>query len=190
MKKFIVIALIATTLLGLTACSSSVFIPGSDSPEGSHTPRFESIEQMAKGTRHIVRVEVLALNVRQEYVPLGSRLQRLYIHQLRVLEVIQGVTQPGDIIEVGAPTEDGFRRFSGREGDDLVLFLMRGEESPVIRLQHPFQAEYRFPHSYESILDLDADIVLPSMRQENNLTLTIGELQQIMERNFGEDLTQ
>jgi len=71
---------------------------------------------------------------------------------------------------------------------DLVLFLFsRGYDD--VRLLNPYLGAYRFPDSNESTLTLNAHVELEDIIAHNSplsLRLTIEDLQQLAQNNFGD----
>ena len=149
---------------------------------------YDSITDLASQATDIIRVEVLDervehLNTWLETPPSGINPYRLYtVYQLRVLEVFQGNSITGDILEI--------RQVGGRQdnewlintdkapisvGDDLVIFMRASyiENFPSVLL-NPYQCVYRFL----------PDGTLESAHPNNDLVLTIRDLEQITEGNL------
>ncbi|MCL2568133.1 MAG: hypothetical protein FWE12_01685 [Oscillospiraceae bacterium] len=139
----------------------------------------QSIDQLADVATYVVRVEVL-----------DGR-------EVRVLEVFSGEIRPGDTIEIRQVGGNFWDRWRLRRtwdvpelplvrGDDLVLFLFRMGDSPRAGLLNPWQGAYRFPNSNESTLTVDLPRVLENAIRPG-LRLTIGDLLEIAEANFGDE---
>jgi len=165
--------------------------------------REESIEDLAaRARRYIVRVEVL--DERTELFNSSAGLVSFEeintIHRLRVLEVFQGNTQPGEVIEVrqmgGELNGETFVNddlVSLAAGEELVMFLfgVTQEEYPDLdwsagsrpaTLINPWQGIYRVPPASLGGQDIAAqadDTVLESLHPDNNLVLTVGDLARI-----------
>jgi len=130
------------------------------------------------------------------------------VYRFRVLEVFQGTTQPGEIIEVmrRGGQYGRFTRMNNNwdndfaAGDELVLFLTGGEryrnsyipswvpnpEATLYRIQNmPFsflgsrQSVYRIATAGEDVMALNDKTVLESVHPENDLVLTMGDLARI-----------
>jgi len=173
MKKLFVIALVAVSLVGLVAC-------------GSHPPprpSFNNIEELvSRWYPDVVRVEVLGRGEQWfDPWPNAPHMARYYpVDRLLVLEVFRGRSTPGEIIELRH--SDGPRP---RRGEDLVLFFRTFEDNRPALLFYP-EGLYRFPNSSENTWTLDPEVRLRSVSRRNHLTLTIGDLREIAERNFGD----
>jgi len=165
-----ILALMLILLVGVQAQAGSWWWPGGG----------DSIDELANTSTYVVRVEALG----------GMRV--------RVLEVFQGEIQPGDTIRINHLGGGVISRFllnltgevpsfSLTRGNDLVLFLAIWGERPYTTLLNPWQGAYRFPDSNESTLTLDAHTALEDIRPGRDLRLTIGDLQQLAETNFGDD---
>ena len=163
-KRFTVIALVLALVLLADNGAKAVSYLGAD-----------SVEDLARIVTYVVRVEVLS----------GGRV--------RVLEVFSGEIQPGDMIGVGQTSGFLDRFFRGlptlplTRGDDLVLFLTHWDGDSRATLLNPWQGAYRFPNSNESTLTLDAGVELENVLGHDRIRLTIGDLQQLAETNFGDD---
>jgi len=161
---------------------------------------YEDFEQLASAATDVVRVE--ALDEREEWLNpwLGSPPPemdpyRLYtIHRLLVLEVLQGETRPGDIIEVAqmaAVQGDWYipgmeeSRIPFATGDDLILFLEFFDDAWPAVLVAPHQSAFWFPSRSESTEDLPLDTVLESVLLGDGFTIAIEELVRLAEANFG-----
>jgi len=137
----------------------------------------DNVDELASTATYVVRVEVLSRG------------------RLRVLEAFQGDVQPGDMVEMhhlGGGFISRFLlnlteqvpRFPLVRGDDLVLFLAHWDSQTT--LLNPRQGAYRFPNSDESTLTLDANVVMESVLGFDWVSVTIGDLQQLAEDNFGD----
>ena len=199
MKKFklsMMIVLAVSIVLAALVGFRAYWWPGTATEYFAHLPRFNNMEDLVLTASDIVRAEVL-----------GERQERLRFHadstgtslftvtQIRILEIFQGNIQPESIIEV--------RRFPGIRnhnlrlvtGDEVILFLQAFVvENTQASLMAPYEAVYRFPFPDEnSTLNLSAYVGLEfeNMYQRRHalapqpLPLTIGDLIQIWEVNFG-----
>jgi len=140
---------------------------------------YTSVEEMKSEATDIVRVEVLEERV--ELLSLwGDEYFPHTIHQLRVLEVFQGNTQVGEVIDVRQfggqvpNTEEMWMTASGilsfEIGSEVVLFLRRStvvEDYTYIML-NPVQGAYR----------INANGELESFRRGCDLRFTIRDLRE------------
>jgi len=189
MKKFTSItAIVLIFLLGmasLVGCTQTI--------TSISWPHYGSVEMLTRVATDIVRVEALGQTTERLNVmlpPSPPRYERHVVNRFRVLEVFQGDLQSGDIIEVvqGMDWPDGDRlRF--RRRDDLVLFLTSFDDF-TLQLLNPYEAAYRFPSSSESTQTLGREVELESVHDRNDLalTITIGDLVQLAESNFGHSM--
>jgi len=167
-------------------------------------PGYRSIEALAASAeRYIARVEVLDERVALINDSLSGRPDYNIntVHRLRVLEVFKGNTQAGEIIEV--------RQLGGQLnnlevinldfvpltiGEELVVFLsgVTQEDFPELDwssirpavVMNPWQGIYRMPAAREGdMAALSDDTVLESLHPDNNLVLTLGDLQRIAQAN-------
>jgi hypothetical protein len=174
-----------------------------------------SIEDLASVSTDIIRAEVLDERVelvniilpQNDYPEIEVVPEVAYeistIHSLRVLEVFQGSSSVGDIVEVmqpGGQLENTMVFVNDKlhltVGEDVIIFLVNHDTGlPMVRA-NPSQSAYRVP-SYMTLggLDLSAhessilqaysasevsyDVVFESVNESNGLTLSIRDLVQI-----------
>jgi len=165
-------------------------------------PRYENLESLTLYSADVIRGEVLServerINVWCPDTPIPPEVDPyavVTLHQVRILEVFQGSTQPGDIMDVfqrGGALDGSMwinhDMVSMAPGDDLVLFLHRIDDLLLASLMHPAQSIYRFPTSGDGIMALSADQELESVLPENGLAeefqlrLTVEDLLRISE---------
>ena len=211
MKKFFLM-IAAAIVLSLTACGSNNtghnlhdYEVGIYDDSGevetmwvmADYPHYESIAHLASYATDVIRVEILDeraewLNTWLEAPPPEIDPYNLYtVYRIKVLEVFQGDAAAGDILEVRqlGGQKDGLRVINKDEvplvvGDDLVLFLRASyiENFPSVLL-NPYQSAYRFPVANEDIMTIRANETLESVHLENDLTLTVEDLVQILANN-------
>ena len=115
-------------------------------------------------------------------------------YRIQVLEVFRGEVEAGNILEVrqkGGQIDNvrlesmSFVPLS--VGDDLVLFLSSLSWMPnsPAGIMSSTQAAYRFPSSSGELMALSVYEELESLNPTNDLTLTIGDLQQIADGTLG-----
>ncbi|MCL2572860.1 MAG: copper amine oxidase N-terminal domain-containing protein [Defluviitaleaceae bacterium] len=196
-KKCGIVFLFSITLLILVGCRSN----RSQSElvtsywQGGYPWIRESIDELAWGATHIVKAEVLDSRTELINTVLSDREisedeeERVIlphtVHQLRVLEVFMGTAAIGEIIEVAQLGG----RVGNREliydhqvqliyGDELIFFLhcyeSRGFRPMPMALESASQAIY-IPAPPGS----SPDTVLENFSPENDLILTLGELERI-----------
>ena len=122
------------------------------------------------------------------------------IHRARVVEVFKGDTQVGDIIDIkqwGGQVGNEKLVFDGQVhlelGESLVAFLWRWQEfyrNDAFSLINPTQATYRFPGIDGRIMAFNYNDELEAFSggrrsHYSHLPLTIGDLLQVAEANFG-----
>jgi len=178
-------------------------------------PSYSSVEELASRSTDVIRVEVLDERVelvntilpQNDYQEIEVVPEVAYeictIHRLRVLEVFQGSSSVGDIVEVmqpGGQLENTMVFVNDKlhltVGEDVIIFLVNHDTGiPMVRA-NPSQSAYRVP-SYMTLggLDLSAhessilqaysageisyDVVFESVNESNGLTLSIRDLVQI-----------
>jgi len=163
-------------------------------------PGYASIDALASAaTRYIVKVRVI--DEREELINHSLELSMPSysintIHRLKVLEVFQGNTQTGDIIEVAQMGKQGFTShdFVPLIVDDVLIMFLGGvnpeeykdfPDAKFAVITNPTQGIYRIPSTSGgvSILAQNDDIVLESVNPDNNLVLTMGDLSRIAQAN-------
>ena len=203
MKKLLVIAIILSFTILLTACGSQNHdgFAGYDEIEtrfiSASFPVYESIEHLSNNSTDIIRV--IVLEERSEFIntwlPPENELEDtgmgsydayflFTVHRLEVVETFKGYAVQGDIIEIKqfGGQADGLRivyldAAPLSYGDDLILFLRdHGAEGIPTVLTNPLQSAYRFAPLGEGMRSLDADSELESINAQNDLTLTINDL--------------
>jgi len=169
-------------------------------------PTYDSIAHLTSVATYVIRGEVLDervenLNVsippENEEQDTGMYLESHYriftVYRIKVLEVFQGDTSTGDIIEVrllGSQLDDDHLPSADHTyftiGDNLVLFLQASalEHLPPF-LVNPTQSTYRIVVPTEGLTALGVNEELESISPKNDLTLTIGDLQQIADGTLG-----
>ena len=162
---------------------------------------FDSIDELAEWAgRYIVRVEVLDERTELINLSLGDlpNYDISTINRLKVLEVFQGNTQAGEIIEVAQAggqyenlvlTSNDLIALS--VGEELIVFLggvcpEEYSEFPDARfafLMNPWQGIYHVPEMRGAdemgAMSQDDSTPLESYHPDNELVLTIGDLARI-----------
>ena len=222
MKKFILktiaMAIISMMLLGACGYSDRVMPEDQNLLNDETTiitvnslyPYYESIDQMASRTTDIIRVEVLDSRVEMvntwipsvnEYYAVGNDIREKYdlctIHRLRVIEVFQGSSKSGDIVEImqlGGHLDDTIvmctENVPLEMGDDLIIFAFNHnyENLPMV-LVSPIQGVYRVVPASSMYTPLGLDQsqdykknepsgaeVFESVDESNDMVLTIEDL--------------
>ena len=142
MRKYImsfVMCIAFLLILAACSCGSSDEVRQEFLPPGSAPPLMPNVDSLASRVTDIVRVEVLDRRVERilstkpsPYDYIFSRIST--IHRMRVLEIFQGDTETGDIIDV---MQDGGRLGNAElvcnwlqlfdYGDELVIFIGRSD---------------------------------------------------------------
>ena len=166
-------------------------------------PGYEGVEDLAESATDVVRARVL--DERYEWV--NTRLgppdpeseidpyDLCTIHRVLVLEVFQGDSSPGDIIEViqlGGELDGEMWHSYDNVGfsidDDLVFFIRASlrEDNPGFWLLSPSQSVFNVLYSDKSIGDIENDIALESAKSGySRFAISVGELVELAEVNFG-----
>ena len=158
-------------------------------------PHYESIDEMADAATDIIRAVVLDEWVDEiDFTLRGDNEEHLdatyfitTIHQVKVMEVFQGYSEVGDILEVlqlggrlGNTIIISVDMLPINIGDDLVFFLVRrGNDNEWIWILNNNQAAYRFDERQRS-----RDAELERLSDRNRIALTLGDLIQISENNM------
>ena len=112
---------------------------------------------------------------------------RFTVYRIKILEVFQGDVNVGDILEVkqlGGQSENliviSHDMIPFTIGDDLVMFLysFNGPAMPASFL-NPEQSVYRFTQANKDAVMYGFNDSLESLNPNNDLTLTLYDLQQI-----------
>ncbi|MCL2843573.1 MAG: hypothetical protein FWE28_08995 [Oscillospiraceae bacterium] len=168
---------------------------------------YENVDALVTGAGDVVRAEILDQRLDWICMHMGTPppdvddpYLLVTVYRIYVLEVFQGETQPGEILEImqtGAKV--GERQLTIEmapiaPGDDVVVFLLPYVDSPegFIGMMNPFQSVYRFPAVSDGsrfiLLDMDEileNIAPDESRKEILLTLTIDDLIDLQIESFG-----
>lgn len=159
------------------------------------------VNELVYWSTDIIRAEILSERV--GYVNTSANPeQRRYtintVHELRVIDVIKGDREAGDIVEVmqgggqvGYVTINHRDRVQLNIGDDLVFFLRDPniEGMPTVLL-NPNQSIYRFPSADNEIaramgLDYELESIMPNDNWlPRSWELTLEDLAEVTEANI------
>ena len=168
--------------------------------------QFSEIDGLYAWATYVVRAEILSerVEVIDTQLPLYNPYIPFTLNSIKILEVFSGNLSVGDIRDVWqmGGEYDGasailYGGVSFSVGEELILFLAADYTNPnwPLSLVNPSQAVYRSilnfaafgeeDSQYFSITQayyedvLDANIVLQSVNESNEITLTLGDLMRI-----------